>query len=252
MSIETESQFEAMKIIGEIVANCLQVMKSSAQAGMTTAELDEVGRRYLKKHGAHSAPQKIYNFPGTTCISVEHEGVHGVPGTRVLKEGYLVNIDVSAELDGFFADTGGSFVMGEGTVEKNNLCISTQKALKIALNNVSHGKALNQMGKAVETYASWHGLTVIQNLGGHGVGKSLHEDPEFIANFFVKKDKRVFEKNSVVAIEPIISTGAEILVDKGDGWTLHHPKFFTAQFEHTVMVTDGKPYVFTKPTVSVA
>lgn len=250
MSIETEAQFEGIKSIGKIVANCLAFLKNSARPGMTTAELDELGAQYLKKYGANSAPKTVYNFPGSTCISIEHEGVHGVPGPSVLEDGYLINIDVSAELNGFFADTGGSFVLGNGSIEKQNLCVSTQKTLKIALKNVSHGKALNQMGKAIQKYASNQGLSVIKNLGGHGVGTSLHEEPEFIANFFLKNDQRVFEKNSVVAIEPIISTGAETLVDKGDGWTLHHPDFYTAQFEHTVMVTNSQPFIFTKPTIS--
>lgn len=252
MSIETENQFEGVKAVGEVVANCLALMKFSAQPGMTTAELDEIGAKFLKKYGANSAPKSVYNFPGSTCISVEHEGVHGVPGSQVLKEGFLINIDVSAELDGFFADTGGSFVLGNGSLKKQNLCVSTKKVLKIALKNVAHGKAFNKMGMAIQKYAEREGLTVIQNLGGHGVGHSLHEEPEFIANFFVKKDRRTFKKNSVVAIEPIISTGAEILVDKGDGWTLHHPDHFTAQFEHTVMVTNNQPFIFTKPTINVA
>ncbi len=252
MSIETEEQFEAMKAIGKIVANCLAFMKFSARAGMTTEELDAIGAAYLKTHGAHSAPQKVYNFPGATCISVEHEGVHGVPGSQKLFEGFLINIDVSAELNGYFADTGGSFVLGAGDNQKKNLCVSTKKALKIALQNVRHGESLNAMGKAVENHAHRQGLTVIENLGGHGVGRSLHEEPEFIANFFVKRDRRRFEKNSVVAIEPIISTGAKVLVDKGDGWTLHHPEFYTAQFEHTVMVTNKQPFIFTKPTVDYA
>lgn len=250
MSIETEAQFKGMQAIGEIVANCLQLMKSSARPKMTTAELDEIGAKFLKKMGAISAPIKMYDFPGTTCISVEHEGVHGVPGDTVLEEGFLINIDVSAELDGFYADTGNSFVLGKGSIEKQNLCISTTKALKLALKHVKHDFALNQMGKAVEEFAHKEGLTVIENLGGHGVGLSLHEEPEFIANYYVKKDKRFFKENSVVAIEPIISTGANILIDKGDGWTLHDPNFFTAQSEHTVMVTKSQPYIFTKPTIS--
>jgi methionyl aminopeptidase len=250
MSIETEDQFEAMKAIGAIVANCLAYMKKSARSGMTTAELDELGAQFLKKYGAVSAPRKVYDFPGTTCISVEHEGVHGVPGPKVLADGNLINIDVSAELNGFFADTGGSFVLGQGDKIKTNLCRLTQEALEIALQNVSHGKAINQMGKAVQKFAMQEGLTVIENLGGHGVGRSLHEEPEFIANYYDRKDKRIFKKNSVVAIEPIISNGAKYLVDSGDGWTLHHPSFFTAQFEHTVMVTEGQPYVFTKPTLN--
>ncbi|MGE4133462.1 MAG: type I methionyl aminopeptidase [Bdellovibrionales bacterium] len=252
MSIETEKEFESLKAIGAIVANCLELMKSSVRAGMSTAELDEVGARFLAECGATSAPIKMYNFPGSTCISVEHEGVHGVPGARILTDGDLVNIDVSAERDGFFADTGGSLVLGQGTVQKQNLCVSTKKALKVALKHVSHGRPLNQMGQAVEEFANRAGLTVIRNLGGHGVGLSLHEEPEFIANFYVKKDKRVFTKNSVVAVEPILSTGAEILEDNGDGWTLHSPPHFTAQFEHTVMVTEGSPFIFTKPTKSFA
>ncbi len=252
MCIETDNEFEAMKTIGEIVANCLATMKSAAKIGMTTEELDDIGARFLKKHGAHSAPRKVYNFPGSTCISVEHAGVHGVPNSQILKEGHLINIDVSAERGGFFADTGGSFVLGRGSDEKHNLCTSTKKALKVALKNVSDGIPLNQMGQAIEKFAHRENLTVIKNLGGHGVGRSLHEEPEFISNFYVKKDKRCFQKNHVVAIEPIISTGAEILVEAGDGWTLYDPQYFTAQFEHTVMVTEKKPYIFTKPTIDVA
>ncbi len=252
MSVETEEQFDGLKTIGEIVANCLVWMKKSAQIGMTTEELDDIGAQFLAKHGALSAPRSVYNFPGSTCISLEHEGVHGVPGSQKLQDGNLINIDVSASLNGYFADTGGSFVLGEGTQEKQNLCLSTEKALKLALKKVTHGTPLNQMGKIVQKYVEQQGLTVVRNVGGHGVGKSLHEAPEFIANFFMGDDRRMFKENMVVAIEPIISTGATVLEDKGDGWTLYHPRFFTAQFEHTVMVTKNRPFIFTKPTIDVA
>lgn len=253
MSIETERQFEALQKIGEIVANCLVTMKSSARVGMTTLELDHIGGSFLQRYGAVSAPKSVYNFPGHTCISVEKSGVHGVPNNATLKKGDLINIDVSAQLDGYFSDTGSSFILGKSeNIEKENLCISTKKALKIALKHVSHGRAFNQMGLAVEKHALNSGLSVIRNLGGHGVGGTLHEEPEFIANYYDKRDRRKFQKNSVVAIEPILSTGAEVLDDLGDGWTLYHPRYFTAQFEHTVMVTEGKPYIFTKPTIDVA
>ncbi len=252
MSIENEEQFEGLKTIGEIVANCLVWMKHCAKPGMTTAELDAIGAQFLQQKGAQSAPILMYNFPGSTCISVEHEGVHGVPGEQVLLEGNLIKIDVSAELNGYFADTGGSFVLGSGSHQKQNLCISTRKALKIALKNISHGTPLNQVGKVVQKHAESSGLTVVRNVGGHGVGRSLHESPDFIANFYNKNDKRKFKENLVVAIEPILSTGAETLEDKGDGWTLHHPRYYTAQFEHTIMVTKGRPYIFTQPTIDVA
>lgn len=255
MSVDTEEQFEGLKKIGEIVANCLVWMRNSAKVGMTTAELDDIGAKYLEKFGAVSAPKSVYNFPGATCISVEHEGVHGVPGGQVLKEGFLINIDVSAEVGGYFADTGGSFILGqkeETYEEKKNLCVSTKKALKIALKNITHGSAFSQMGKVVQKHAEKSGLTVVRNVGGHGVGRSLHEAPDFIANFYNSNDRRIFKENLVVAIEPILSTGAEVLEDKGDGWTLYHPDFFTAQFEHTVMVTKGRPYIFTQPTIDIA
>lgn len=249
MSVDTEKDFEALKIIGEIVANCLAWMKHSAKPGMTTEELDEIGSKFLQKYGANSAPRKVYNFPGATCISVENEGVHGVPGSQMLQEGFLVNVDVSAEKDGYFADTGGSFVLGHGSQEKNFLCRSTKQALKVALKEVRQGAPINQMGKAIQNHVEKLGLRVVRNVGGHGVGRSLHEEPGFIANFYDENDSRLFQQNSVLAIEPIISTGADYLKDKGDGWTLHHPKFYTAQFEHTVLVTKNKPYIFTRPSM---
>ena len=251
MSVENEQQFQGLKDIGAIVANCLVWMKHSAKVGMTTEELDSLGAKFLKNHGATSAPKKTYGFPGTTCISVENDGVHGVPGATILKEGDLINIDVSAERDGLYADTGGSFVLGQASPTKQNLCVSTRKALKIALKNVVHGQAFNQMGKAIEKHAKRSGLTVIKNLAGHGVGSALHEEPKYIWNFYNKRDRRTFVRNSVLAIEPILSTGAEYLEEKEDGWTLHHPKFYTAQFEHTVMVTENRPYIFTRPTINV-
>jgi methionyl aminopeptidase len=248
MTIETGSQFESMGVIGAIVANCLEYMKSKAKPGMTTRELDELGERFLEKVGAHSAPKSTYDFPGATCISVEKQAAHGIPGDYVLKDGDLVNIDVSAEKDGFYADNGESFVVGKGNKIKLRLVNAVGKALMLGIGEARADRQISCVGGAVETFAKKNGFTVIRNLGGHGVGKSLHEEPEFIASFHNKRDRRLFKANQVVAIEPFLSNGASTVKEAKDGWTLYHDKFYSVQKEHTIMITKKEAHIFTIPT----
>lgn len=248
MSIESEADLIALKKIGRIVANCLQAMGKALEPGMTTLELDGIGAKYLELHGARSAPQLTYNFPGTTCISVNEEAAHGIPGSKILRASDLVNIDVSAELGGYFADTGGSFIIPPESDLKKNLCLATRRALKLAMKEASAGKLLSGIGRAIESEARRNHLTVIENLGSHGVGRALHEEPKFIPSYFDPKDKRVLKKNQVITIEPFLSTGAREVFDTGDGWTLAtHKRHLTAQYEHTLVITDGQPLIMTLP-----
>ena len=249
MSIENENDLKALRTIGRIVAQCLQFMSKQLEPGITTWELDEVGRKFLEKHGANSAPKLTYQFPGTTCISVNEEAAHGIPSaTKVLKAGDLVNIDVSAEMNGYFADTGGSFIIPPETTLKHNLCLVAKSALNQAMKEAKANARVNQIGMAVEREALKHGFTVIENLGSHGVGRSLHEEPGFIQNYWNPKDKRVLKEGQVITIEPFISSGAREVFDTGDGWTLTtKPGIFTAQFEHTMVITKGKPLIMTLP-----
>lgn len=248
MSIESEADLIALRKIGLIVANCLQVMSKALEPGMTTRELDEVGRKYLELHGARSAPQLTYNFPGVTCISVNEEAAHGIPGSKILRASDLVNIDVSAELDGYFADTGGSFIIPPESKLKKNLCLATKRALKLAMKEACAGKPLSGIGRAIELEARRNHLTVIENLGSHGVGRALHEEPGFIPGYYDPKDKRILKKNQVITIEPFLSTGAREVFDTGDGWTLAtSKKYLTAQYEHTMVITDGQPLIMTLP-----
>lgn len=248
MSIESEQDLIALRAIGRIVANCLQSMGRALEPGVTTRELDEVGRKFLEFHGARSAPILTYNFPGSTCVSVNEEAAHGIPGDKILAAGDLVNIDVSAELNGFFADTGGSFIIPPESDIKRNLCNATKRALELAIEEARAGRRLNEIGRAIEKHAKKNNLTVIENLGSHGVGRALHEEPDFIPGYYEPRDKRILKKNQVITIEPFLSTGATEVFDSGDGWTLiTDKKYLTAQYEHTMVITEGRPLIMTLP-----
>lgn len=246
MSINSEKDLEGLRKVGRIVARCLQHMQSKLEPGITTAELDSIGGQYLSLHGARSAPQLTYNFPGFTCISVNEEAAHGIPGPRVIRAGDLVNIDVSAELDGYFADTGGSAIVPPESKLHLQICAAAKKALENAMLEARAGARLNRIGYAIEAEAAKNGLTVIENLGSHGVGLALHEEPGFIAGYYDKKDRRILRENQVITIEPFISSGAREVFENGDGWTLvTNPGVFTAQYEHTLVITKGKPLIMT-------
>ena len=249
MSIESEQDLIALRKIGQIVANCLQFMGRALEPGITTRELDEVGKSFLESYGAKSAPKLTYNFPGTTCISVNEVAAHGIPGDRILMASDLVNIDVSAELNGYFADTGGSFIIPPESDLKRNLCRATKQALELAIDQARAGRFLSGIGRAIETHARKNNLTVIENIGSHGVGRALHEEPGFIPGYFDPKDKRVLKENLVITIEPFLSTGAREVFETGDGWTLATAKkYFTAQYEHTLVITKDRPLIMTLPT----
>jgi len=247
MSISTENERTGMQQAGEAVAITLKKMREYAKPGMSTKELDEYGGRLLAEMGANSAPKLTYNFPGYTCISINDEAAHGVPSAgKVLKEGDLINIDVSAELNGFWADNGGSFVIGEDVHGHDKLVEASKKILKKAISNIKGGVRISEIGRLIETEARKAGYTVIKNLTGHGVGRSLHEEPHEIANYCDPYNTARFKKNSVVAIETFISTRSTIAKTQTDGWTLTGNKGgFVAQHEHTIMVTGGNPVIFT-------
>jgi methionyl aminopeptidase len=246
MSINSEKDLTGLRKVGRVVARCLQYMQSKLEPGITTGELDAIGGKFLELYGARSAPKLTYNFPGFTCISVNEEAAHGIPGFRVLKAGDLVNIDVSAELDGYFADTGGSAIIPPELKLHQQICAAAKQALENAMCEARAGAKLNRIGYAIEAEALRNGFTVIENIGSHGVGLALHEEPGFIPGYYDQNDKRILKENQVITIEPFISSGAREVFDKGDGWTLMtKPGIFTAQYEHTLVITKGKPLIMT-------
>ena len=219
-------------------------MLAAAAPGVTTAELDAVGREVLARHGARPAPPTV-GFPAATCVSINDEAAHGIPSPkRWLREGDLVNVDVSAEVDGYWADTGASAAVGRVSHTARRLLDATRLANRDALAAARAGEPLRHSGRAVQRRARRHGFSVIENLQGHGTGRDLWERPS-VPGIEDRSDRTVLWEGLVLAIEPFLSTGATLADEAPDGWTLVTPGHLAAQFEHTVVVTSGAPVVLT-------
>jgi len=245
MSIDGQHDVEGLQRAGAAVAEARDAMAAQVAPGITTRELDAIGREVLRRHGARSAPQLAYDFPGTTCISVNDELAHGIPSERVLREGDLVNIDVSAELDGYWADSGASYPVGEVKPRLRALLSTTRAALGDAMREVVAGAPIRQIGRAVERRAKRGGFRVVRDLCGHGVGRHIHEPPN-VPNTFEARNRELLHEGLVITIEPFLTTGATRIVEADDGWTLRTPdRSVGAQFEHTLIVTRGEPIVVT-------
>lgn len=237
-----------MQKASDAVALTLKEMRNYARPGMTTKQLDNHGGRILQDLGARSAPYLTYGFPGSTCISVNNEFCHGIPSEKtVLREGDLINIDVSAESGGFWSDNGGSFVLGTDINQHQKLIDASRQILHKAIHNIKGGVRISDIGFLIETEAKRKGYKVIRNLTGHGIGRGLHEEPGEIANYCDRSNVIRFRKNSVVAIETFISTTSTFVRTLADGWTMVGNKGgFMAQHEHTIVVTDGTPMILTE------
>ncbi|WP_397540028.1 type I methionyl aminopeptidase [Rummeliibacillus pycnus] len=248
MIAKTQAEIDALLKAGRAMAEIRDAMKAATKPGVTTKELDDLAGRLFEEKGAVSGPKAEYDFPGYTCISVNEQVAHGIPNHHKLKAGDLINIDVSGHVDGYYADTGISFIVGEVDLpEVQKICNVAQSAFDRAMTKVKAGSRLNQIGKAVEREAHDHGLAVIMNLTGHGVGRSLHEEPQYVLNYFDAWERTILKEGMVLAVEPFISQKAEHIVEAGDGWTFITPdKSLVAQLEHTIIVTNGEPIITTK------
>ncbi|WP_373353023.1 type I methionyl aminopeptidase [Pseudoroseicyclus sp. CXY001] len=248
MTITHEDELTGLKEIGRIVANTIAAMAKALEPGMTTEELDAIGAAFMEREGAEPAPRATYGFPGATCISVNEEIAHGIPGLRVIAAGDLVNIDVSASKDGFFADTGASYRVGKVAPSIDRLCRDGRKAMQIGVAQVGSDKPLGGIGRAIGQFAAKRGYTLVRNLASHGVGRALHEEPGEIPTWPVRGERRRINRGLVLTVEPFLSRGALWAAEAGDGWTLHaEPPAPVVQYEHTVVATDRGAIVVTLP-----
>lgn len=246
MTADSQNEINSLKAIGRICAETLRKMMNATRAGMTTRELDEIGRLLLEAEGARSAPQVMYRFPGATCISVSPVIAHGIPDNHELREGELIHIDVSAELDGYYADTGASMVVSKHERNLEKLLDATRATLTKALHAAKAGNPLSGIGRTVQNEARRRGFNVIYDLTGHGIGRKLHESPKEILNFYNPADRRILNEGLVLAIEPFLTTGIGRVVEERDGWALRTmDRTIAAQFEHTIIVTKNEPIILT-------
>jgi len=246
MTIDDDQDLEGLTRAGRAVAEARDAMVAAVRPGSTTGELDAIGREVFRRYGARSAPRLTYNFPGTNCISVNDEAAHGIPSlTRCLHTGDLVNLDVSAELDGYFSDTGISVAVGEVSDQAAQLLQATRLAQRDAMDAARAGNRLRDVGRAVQLRARRHGFCVIRNLFGHGIGRGLHEAPSVPSTD--DRQRMVLREGLVLAVEPFLSPTADHVVEDADGWTLRTSDgSLVAQFEHTMVVTHGRPLVLTE------
>ncbi|KAA0700567.1 type I methionyl aminopeptidase [Neorhizobium sp. P12A] len=246
MIISNEDELTKLKEIGRICANALQAMAAALEPGITTLELDAIGRKLLEDSGARSAPETVYQFPGATCISVNEEVAHGIPGPRKIQAGDLVNLDVSAEKDGFFSDTGASFAVPPVKPKIERLCRDGKRALWVGLNQVRSNAPFSKVGHAIGAFAAKNRYTLVANLASHGIGRSLHEEPAEVSTWADPDETRIMEDGLVFTVEPFLSLGATWAEGGDDAWTLYgDPRAPTVQFEHTVVATRNGPIILT-------
>ena len=247
MRIESDRDLRGMKRIGEICGLTLTLMLDSAEAGMSTRALDDIGRDFLLKMGAVSAPIQAYEFPGYTCISLNDEAAHGVPRKdRFIRAGDLLNVDVSAVLEGYWGDTGATIIVPPARADFVTLCQATCRALQLSIEMARPGQRANAIGRAVEKFAKRHGYRTLRELGGHGVGRHIHEKPS-IPNYHNKRNRDVLQDGMVLTLEPFLNTGRGRIETAEDGWTLRTVDgSVSAQYEHTVIINGDDPILVTK------
>ena len=245
MTVRSDGELSSLKTIGSLVAQARDLMARSITVGMTTADLDCIGADFLRSHGATSAPQSVYNFPGFNCISVNDQVVHGVPGTRRIEAGDLVKIDVTAELDGFIADSATTVLVPPEREEGRQLLDCAKAAFDRAMKAVKIGGKVSEIGRAVHQETRKRGFAVVRELSGHGVGRSIHEPPE-VPNFYDPYQRARLTEGLVIAVEPILSAKPAQLLTAKDGWTLSTDnQCLAVHYEHTVVVTTGDPIILT-------
>jgi methionyl aminopeptidase len=241
MSIDNDRDLEALRKVGRIVALAIREMQAKVRPGITTRELDAVGEAVLAGYGARGAPRLVYGFPGFACISVNDEAAHGVPGDRGVREGDLVKLDVTGELDGYFADACVTVPVLPVSPEQQRLAECAKAALDAAVNAARAGGPLSRIGEAAEAMTSTLGFSIVRDLGGHGVGRSIHEPP-FVPNFATRSWGPRLTDGLVLAIEPHVTSGTGRVFTDTDGWTIRTvDRRPVANFEHTVVVRQGKP-----------
>jgi len=245
VSINGPEELQGMRAAGRVVRQMIEAMARAVQPGVTTAQLDKVGSDVMQQHGAKSAPALVYQFPGTSCISLNEEAVHGIPNDRAVREGDLVKLDVTIEKDGFMADAAVTVPVGAVSEENQRLIACAERAFTKAMLVARAGFRVSEIGRVVEREVRRSGFSVIRDLGGHGIGRTIHEEPR-VPNYPDPAASQILTEGLVITVEPIIAAGSGRSLLAKDGWTVRtadgRP---SAHYEHTLVITKGEPILLT-------
>ncbi len=251
ISIKSAADIEKMKRAGHVVAVCHARVKAVIAPGVSTQELDDIVRDTIAEHHATSNFLGHHGFTGNICASVNEEIVHGIPGPRRLQDGDIIAVDIGAIVDGFHGDSAWTYPVGEISEEHQRLLTDTEAALYEGLSQVTAGKRLGDIGHAVEAYASARGYGIVQEYGGHGIGREMWEEPH-IPNHGEPGRGHRLKKGMTLAIEPMLTLGSEETRVLTDDWTVvSKDGSWSAHFEHTVAITDGEPLILTQQLTSM-
>ena len=247
--VKSENEIELIRKSCRIVADVLKYIKPFIKEGIKTKDLDKLVEDFIVSQNAYPAFKgyKVKNrrFPGSICISINEEVVHGLPGDRILQIGDIVSLDVGVKKDGYFGDSAFTFKVGEVSEKKKKLMQVTHDSLYKGIEQAVAGNEINDISCAIQNYVEGSGFGVVRELIGHGIGKNLHEEPA-VPNYYNPDNKQKLYKGMVLAIEPMVNYGTYEVTVKNDEWTIitkdNEP---SAHFEHSVLITDGEPEILT-------
>jgi len=245
MSVETQADLEGLLAAGRVVRAALDAMSSAVRPGISTSELNAIGAEVLIRLGARSAPMLVYGFPAETCVSLRDEVVHGIPGDRRVEDGDLVKLDVTVEKKGYMADAAVTVVAGDAPEASRALAACARRALARAMRAAQAGARVNEIGRVVSREARESGFSVVRDLDGHGIGRTIHEAPR-VPNVYDPRARTRLTRGLVIAVEPMLTTGSGHVIEDRDGWTIRTADGAPAvHFEQTIVVMDGAPIVLT-------
>ena len=239
----TREEIDKLRKAGQLVAKTLRELGGAVRPGVTTSELDQLAESFIRDHGAEPAFKGYRGFPASICPSVNDEVVHGIPGSRLLREGDIVGMDVGVKLDGFYGDAALTFPVGEVSDEARRLLEVTREALMLGIAQARAGNRVGDISSAVQTCVEGHGYSVVRALVGHGIGREMHEEPA-VPNFGPAGRGPRLMTGLVLAIEPMVNIGGFEVVTRSDGWTVATKDgTLSAHFEHTVAVGPEGPEI---------
>ncbi len=250
MSIDYKEAFEKTKVAGSIAAGALDEVKKIIKPGISTEQIDKLCYEYINDHGAYSAPLFYRGFPKSCCTSTNHVVCHGIPSKKILKNGDIVNVDVTALKNGWHGDTSRTFKVGSVSVKAEKLIKATYESMMKAIEIVKDGIHLGDIGSTIQTFVEKEGFSVVQDFCGHGIGETFHKEPN-VLHYGEKGSGEKIKTGMIFTIEPMINYGNYETKTLNDGWTaVTKDKSLSAQFEHTIGVTKDGCEIFTKSEIT--